>query len=85
MGPLLFLKIEGDKHFFPSSKSLISSNLCLFFVSVSEGSPFLKSLNGIKEITVVCPGSNEGLQCDEQNSYAVSQLPPKRFLQLVQV
>lgn len=50
MGPLLFLKIEGDKHFFPSSKSLISNSLCLFLVSVSEGSPFLKSLNGKRKL-----------------------------------
>lgn len=41
MGPLLFLKIEGDKHFLPPSYSLIANNLYLFLVSLSEVNPFL--------------------------------------------
>ena len=39
--PLFFLKIEGDKHFFPPSYSLISYSLSLFFASFSRGSPLL--------------------------------------------
>lgn len=40
-GALVFLKIEGDKHFFPPSKSLISCSLSLFIASDSKGSPRL--------------------------------------------
>jgi hypothetical protein len=40
-GPLLFLKIEGDKHFFPPSNSLISKSFYLFLFSFSVGSPRL--------------------------------------------
>jgi hypothetical protein len=40
-GTLFFLKIEGDKHFLPSSKSLISCRRNLFFASFSMGTPFL--------------------------------------------
>lgn len=40
-GPLVFLKIEGDKHFFPPSYSFISYNLSLFLASLSWGSPLL--------------------------------------------
>jgi hypothetical protein len=43
MGPLLFLKIEGERHFFPPSYSFISCNLMRFLVSFSVGSPFLSS------------------------------------------
>jgi hypothetical protein len=40
-GTLFFLKIEGDKHFFPPSKSFTSYSRNLFFASFSMGTPFL--------------------------------------------
>ena len=41
IGPLLFLKIDGDRHLFPPSNSFISSSLYLFLVSLSLGNPLL--------------------------------------------
>ena len=75
IGPLLFLKIEGDRHFFPYSKSFISNNLYLFFVSVSEGRPLLFKLSCQEYFTVVFLKSTSDLQSNVIIFYAVS-LPP---------
>ena len=72
MGPLLFLKIEGGKHFFPSSKSFSSYSLCLFFVSLSLGSPFLYEPSNNLTNTVVCLRSAAVEQLNAIAFYAVS-------------